>query len=931
LNVKENLTQPGARWYALWLGSAQLLQSKILCCAVTIACCSLLVACGQDKNEPPALKQPSFALHYIAGQNGRIEGPLEQQLLAGESGQTVSAVPDEGYHFSAWSDGLTSPERMERNLKGDLQLLAGFDINQYPLTYSATEHGSIEGLVTQTIAHGDDGREVKAVPEPGYRFQRWSDGVETAIRIDKKVRSPLKVSAQFIAISYRLKYVAGENGSILGPASQTVPQHGDGRLVQAIPAENYHFAGWSDGVTTAERIDRNLTRDLRVTANFAIEMFPLTYVAGQNGTISGQSAQLVPRGGSSKEVSAVPASGYHFVNWSDAVSTDRRIDTEVTAPLSVTANFAINSYALNYQASEHGSIKGESDQLVAHGGDAASVEAFPEPNYRFVRWSDGVRTARRIDTKVSGSLQVRAEFELETYVIGGSIVGLVDGTSLQLRKNAEETLTVTKNGEFRFATELLNGRHYQVEVLTQPGSPNQTCLVGAGSGTLAGKHVTDVEVVCTLNTYALGGKVSGLPAGDQVVLTKNDSDELILKANGPFSFTEPLDDGSDYLVKLVRQPARKNWTCELANASGTLAGAPVGDLLVDCFQQVLLQAIPGRSKVELTWNSTDFDQVTFDLCVAQEQIQDGGFDRCTELQGGREFARIKSGYQVSELMNDGSYWFQLEASTASGRKTLSEVVQALPFGGLNDTGIDWCADLNKNHRTDSPRPEKERMCKVLSSGLPGQDAVHGRDAAARVRKLAKNGSGSAGFDFVKYCRSGEMAGEKKCPANPRPGSDYDEWACTLDYVTGLSWEIKTNSGLRASDKSYSWHLADDRANGGDSGVKSAACETEPCDTKSYIEAVNRTGLCGYRDWRLPTRRELLSIVDNGRINPAIDSRYFPNTLADYYWTSSSYQDQPGQAWQVYFFYGESKPGEKSLPRPVRLVRGQTMTFGKDNP
>ncbi len=258
-------------------------------------------------------------------------------------------------------------------------------------------------------------------------------------------------------------------------------------MVQAIPAENYHFAGWSDGVTTAERIDRDLTENLRVTANFATEMFPLSYAASFNGTISGQAEQLAAHGGSGGEVLAVPVAGYHFVSWSDGVTTARRLDTDVTGPLRVTANFALNSYTLNYLVSEHGSLKGEAEQQLTHGSEAIPVEAIAEPNYRFVRWSDGVTTPRRMDTKVDRVLRVRAEFELETYVLGGMLQGLVDGTEVQLRNKAEETLSVTQDGAFRFATEVLNASRYEVEVLVQPTSPTQTCLISAGSGTVAKK------------------------------------------------------------------------------------------------------------------------------------------------------------------------------------------------------------------------------------------------------------------------------------------------------------------------------------------------------------------------------------------------------------------------------------------------------------
>jgi uncharacterized delta-60 repeat protein len=68
----------------------------------------------------------------------------------------------------------------------------------------------------------------------------------------------------------------------------------------------------------------------------------LTYIAGLNGSISGTTPQTVAYGSNGSEVTAVADSGYHFVDWSDGVMTAARTDTNVTANLSVTANFTLN-------------------------------------------------------------------------------------------------------------------------------------------------------------------------------------------------------------------------------------------------------------------------------------------------------------------------------------------------------------------------------------------------------------------------------------------------------------------------------------------------------------------------------------------------------------------------------------------------------------
>jgi hypothetical protein len=73
------------------------------------------------------------------------------------------------------------------------------DVITYPhtLTYTAGMGGSIAGASLQIVEYGKDGTEVTAVPDPGYIFVKWSDGVATASRTDTNVRADLTVMAEF--------------------------------------------------------------------------------------------------------------------------------------------------------------------------------------------------------------------------------------------------------------------------------------------------------------------------------------------------------------------------------------------------------------------------------------------------------------------------------------------------------------------------------------------------------------------------------------------------------------------------------------------------------------------------------------------------------------------------------------------------------------
>jgi len=204
---------------------------------------------------------------------------------------------------------------------------------------------------------------------------------------------------------------------------------------------------------------------------------------------------------------------------------------------------------------------------------------------------------------------------------------------------------------------------------------------------------------------------------------------------------------------------------------------------------------------------------------------------------------------------------------------------------LNDTGVTQCVVYDE---------VQQRYVFTAKCTGTGQDGEFGRDVT-----LPANGNGHAGFAFEKIGASGEVL--------PRSAA---HWSCVRDKVTGAMWEVKTTDGsLRDVTRRFT-----NLGNG------------QTSDTSGYVAAVNATGLCGATDWRLPTYREIHSLIDYSVAEggPMIDAAWFPNSASDYHWTSTSAAVNgggPSYKWAVNHYGGDSlwysgEYGEFA----VRLVR-----------
>jgi hypothetical protein len=201
-----------------------------------------------------------------------------------------------------------------------------------------------------------------------------------------------------------------------------------------------------------------------------------------------------------------------------------------------------------------------------------------------------------------------------------------------------------------------------------------------------------------------------------------------------------------------------------------------------------------------------------------------------------------------------------------------------------DTGQTKCYDVAGN---------------VIACPSPGQP-LYGQDANNTINPMSYtklDGSGNALLDSA------------------------ESWVMVRDNVTGLIWEVKNDkngttdyNNPHDADNYYTWYNPNDPY----PGYRGST------DTQDFIDALNSDHFGGYSDWRLPSIKELDSIVnlDIPYPGPAINTAYFPNTVPAYYWSSTNLAAVPPHcAWGVAFDYGFDGYLYKFYGYHVRAVRG----------
>ena len=324
---------------------------------------------------------------------------------------------------------------------------------------------------------------IKAAPASGYKFVEWYDfdnidwlsaiadknsaNTTVTVKIDQMI-----VAAVFEALpAYTVSVLANPAaGGFVDPPS-IIESEGTQKNILASAKSGYVFTGWTveggpaayvanaNSAATSVTVNANMT----VTANFQeIPTDNSTYSLTVNrnpaagGTVSPATQQTDIAPGTQTAITATPANGYEFVNWTASGGTIANANSAATSVTvngntTVTANFQPITYtlAVNRNPAAGGTVS-PANQTGITAGTTIPITATQATGYEFVNWTVSGGTVANANSAatsvtVNGNTTVTANFQPAKYTlavqpnpaVGGTVApanqtGLAAGTQVAI-------------------------------------------------------------------------------------------------------------------------------------------------------------------------------------------------------------------------------------------------------------------------------------------------------------------------------------------------------------------------------------------------------------------------------------------------------------------------------------------------------------------
>ncbi len=367
------------------------------------------------------------------------------------------------------SPEYTTPEQVRDMGKGVVRTYENeITLRAYPL-----EGGSAVDLTDEAPYNIDEEALLKATPETGYEFKKWTGHTELITEgapDDAEITVTVAdedawFTANFELIDYSLSLEArAQNTGQAVDLTDAAPYNiGNKARLRAEPEIGYEFAQWTGDtgrLEDPEAADTLLTfhdHHVSLTANFK----PIDYAVHlqaqpeRGGTAKDLTDAYPYHIGDSVRIKAEPAEGYEFVKWNGDIGQTEdaaNAETTVTIPagdVNLEAVFEPIEYALIMESQPLGTTETKQPLYV---GNEVEVMAVPSVGYSFHHWNgDTELIIRGEETKPNITIRMPAH----DVFLAANFEPIEYTLHLQVEPDAGgKAIDITDDAPYRFGDEI---------------------------------------------------------------------------------------------------------------------------------------------------------------------------------------------------------------------------------------------------------------------------------------------------------------------------------------------------------------------------------------------------------------------------------------------------------------------------------------------
>jgi methionine-rich copper-binding protein CopC len=378
-------------------------------------------------------------------------------------------------------------------------------------------------------------------------------------------------------VKYNLTIASGEGGSVTEPGEGTFACD-SGRVVDlvATPTSGYRFLKWTGNVATIANLNAASTT-ITMNGNYSITAsfeetegtyYSLTVGVTGSGSTSPMAGQHTYAAGAVISISATPAGGYHFVNWTGNVGSVANVNAASTtitmnSNYSITANFeqtAVTYYTLTVAATGGGSINPTVGQHSYAAGTVVPIIASATGGYYFVNWTGSVGTIANVNAAsttitMNGNYSITANFAV---IPAGQY-------SLTISSGVGGSVTTPGEGTFIY------GSGTVVNLVATPSGSYEFVNWTGNVGTIANVNAASTTITMNGNYEITANFYAGPPVPYNLTISSGAGGSVTSPGEGTFGY------GSGMVVNLVATPASDyqfvNWTGNVGSVANVTAAS----------------------------------------------------------------------------------------------------------------------------------------------------------------------------------------------------------------------------------------------------------------------------------------------------------------------------------------------------------------------